>query len=293
MNLPAGQPGTPDPLVAAGPGGVAVLTPDLVAFLDGLDAHLVALARRWWAEEFRFGPLLAADVVDRMDWLTGFPQLATFPATLDAAPDNLDAFCAGPPRSDDGTIRLTSLAPLAQVLAPAACYHLYDHLAGGNFDTPQWFTVRAPCFRREEDYVPLERQWAFNMREIVCVGPPGPTSDFVDEATLMISDLARHLGLDVDWNRATDPFFRPTRHPGYLLQLVDPTKHELLFQNRLALASTNLHHDHFGRAFALTSDGKPARTACVAFGLERWAAAMMATHGSPDRWPVPPAAAGP
>src|SRR5438874_9913215 len=33
-----------------------------------------------------------------------------------------------------------------------------------------YVTTRAACFRRESYYRPLQRQWSFSMREIVCLG---------------------------------------------------------------------------------------------------------------------------
>jgi len=69
------------------------------------------------------------------------------------------------------------------------------------------------------------------------------------------------------------------------MQQVDPTKFELVFDDRLAIGSTNLHHDHFGRAFDIVRDGEPVRTACVAFGIERWLAAFVHHFGPEGPWP--------
>jgi seryl-tRNA synthetase len=55
-----------------------------------------------------------------------------------------------------------------------------------------------------------------------------------------------------------------------------------------AIASSNYHLDHFGRAFGIrTADGATAHTACVGFGLERIALGLFTTHGFvPSAWPV-------
>lgn len=129
------------------------------------------------------------------------------------------------------------------------------------------------------------------MREIVCMGTAAETAAFVAEATAEIDGLTVALGLPVGWVQASDPFFRPSRNPQYLMQQIDPTKFELQFDHRLAIVSTNLHHDHFGQAFAIrrrTSGDAPneaVRTACVAFGLERWLAAFIAHFGAEGPWP--------
>jgi hypothetical protein len=73
---------------------------------------------------------------------------------------------------------------------------------------------------------------------------------------------------------------------------VQPTKHEATYGGDLAIASLNLHHDHFGTAFGITRDGGPAHSACLAFGIERWLFAITQRHGTdPQSWPRPEEAA--
>jgi seryl-tRNA synthetase len=270
--------------------GQAVLSGDLLALADRLDARFVSLAARWDAQELRFPTFLAAAELERIDWFRAFPQLATFPAALDPDEANLDRFTRAAPVDAGGSVQLTEVAPIRDVLTPAACYHLYAHHRGHRFDGPRYFTVRCTCFRRETHYVPLERQWSFTMREIVCMGTAEETSSFLEAAAVEVDRLVAAVGLPVRWEHATDPFFRPSRNPQYLMQQVDPTKQELLFDERLAIASTNLHHDHFGRAFDIQRDGEPVRTACIAFGIERWVAAFVHQFGhSASAWPGLPA----
>jgi seryl-tRNA synthetase len=51
--------------------------------------------------------------------------------------------------------------------------------------------------------------------------------------------------------------------------------------------SFNYHQDHFGLTWDLTThEGRIAHTACVAFGIDRLAVAIFASHGLEiDRWP--------
>lgn len=266
--------------------GRATLSGPLLALADRLDRRFLALAARWDAEELRFPTFIAAAELERIDWFRSFPQLATFPVSLDPAEANLDRFTGGEPVGPDGSVKLAGLAPVREVLTPAACYHLYAHHRGGAFDRPRWFTTRATCFRREDHYEPLERQWSFTMREIVCMGTAGEAAAFLDEAAAVVDDLTAGMGLALRWDHASDPFFRPSQNPQYLMQRIDPTKHELVFDDRLAIASRNLHHDHFGRAFSIRRDGAPVHTACLAFGVERWLAAFVRQFGPDERsWP--------
>ncbi|HWB71807.1 MAG TPA: aminoacyl--tRNA ligase-related protein [Egibacteraceae bacterium] len=270
--------------------GQAVLSGPLLALADRLDRRFVAMASRWQAAELRFPAFLAAAELERIDWFRSFPHLATFPACLDAEPANLERFAGGQPVSGDGRVQPSALAPIREVLTPAACYHLYAHHRGRRFDGPAHFTTSSVCFRRERHYLPLERQWSFTMREIVCMGTGAEARAFLDQATATIDQLVSQLGLPLRWEPASDPFFQPSKNPRYLMQQVDPTKQELVFQGRLAIASANLHHDHFGRAFGIEratgERAQPVHTACVAFGIERWLAAFI-HHFGPDAadWP--------
>ena len=91
---------------------------------------------------------------------------------------------------------------------------------------------------------------------------------------------------------ASDPFFAPTARGRAALQRIKGLKHELVFHftdgRPLAIASFNDHELFFGEAFGITlPDGTPAWSGCVAFGLERWLLAVLATHGvDPFDWPV-------
>jgi seryl-tRNA synthetase len=52
--------------------------------------------------------------------------------------------------------------------------------------------------------------------------------------------------------------------------------------------SLNYHRDHFGNVWALrNADGDISHTSCVAFGMDRLAIALFATHGvNLADWPI-------
>jgi seryl-tRNA synthetase len=52
--------------------------------------------------------------------------------------------------------------------------------------------------------------------------------------------------------------------------------------------SFNYHRDHFGLTWGMRGeDGEFSHTACVAFGMDRLAVALFATHGVDSRqWPA-------
>ena len=84
---------------------------------------------------------------------------------------------------------------------------------------------------------------------------------------------------------ASDPFFDPRHDPKALAQLVEPVKSELVFGDALAIGSINRHRSFFGECYDIRLDDRPAVSACVAFGLERWLLAIIRTHGeNPEDW---------
>jgi hypothetical protein len=92
---------------------------------------------------------------------------------------------------------------------------------------------------------------------------------------------------------ASDPFFAPTSRGRAALQRIKGLKHELALQfpdgRSLAIASFNDHESFFGEAFDIKlPSGDHASSGCVAFGIERWLLAVLATHGTnPSGWPTP------
>ena len=226
--------------------------------LDGLFADWAA---QWGAEEHLFPPFIPAAALARVDYFHSFPHLATFPVVLESGADTA---------LEDGALRRARFAPPREVLTPAACYHFYYGLQGARTDAPLYLTTRATCFRREAHYAPLERQWSFSMREIVCVGSADEVRDFLARMQDRLTAFFRERRLPVEWQAATDPFFNPSRNARYLAQKLDPVKTEMVLDARLAIGSLNFHRNYFGEAFDIRRGDAPAYSGCVAFGIERW-----------------------
>jgi hypothetical protein len=264
--------------------GQAGLTGPLLALANDCDRAFQRIASRWRSREEAYPMTLPASTLS--GYLRSFPHQATFATALDPTDANLGAFTDGPVVDRSGAVALTRTVPVTAVLTPAACYHIYGGHQGERLPAATYVTTRNTCFRRESTYQPLRRQQTFTMREIVCLGTAEETASFLAEARAAVNHLCLLIDLPIDWTPATDPFFRPDRHPGHLLQRIQPIKHEATYRHSLALGSTNLHHDHFGSAYGITRDGAPATTACLAFGLERWLYALVDRHGTePDGWP--------
>ncbi|MEU1627594.1 aminoacyl--tRNA ligase-related protein [Streptomyces sp. NPDC020096] len=268
------------------PSGQAALRGPLLRLAEECDRAFTALAGIWQADEERHPASLPAERLQRVDYLRSFPHQAAFAARLAPEEANLDAFLDGPVLDGDGTIALTELAPVSQVLTPAACYHVFSDHLGESFDAPRYLTTRNTCFRHERYYVPLRRLSSFTMREVVCLGTGAEVVDFLQQARAALDSFFELVDLPLEWLTATDPFFRPRANPRYIMQRVEPVKHEATYGGELAIASINRHHDHFGVNFELTRGEEPAHSGCVAFGIERWLFAITDRHGTdPACWP--------
>ena len=255
-----------------------------LALLRRIDGMLVRWSERWNAEDHSVPSFLSAETLERVGYLRSFPHLATFPVALDPCEEELRSFAHGD-TCGGGEVRLSATAPVREVLTPAACYHLYPRLEGRALEGPVLWTTNARCYRREAWYRPLERQWCFSMREIVCVGSEAEVQEFLDAFRRRLERLFAELDLGVRFEAATDPFFEPERSPGYVMQKAAVLKTEMVLGDELAIGSLNSHRDHFGRIFKITRDGQPASSGCVAFGLERWLYALLQRYGPEGPWP--------
>lgn len=238
--------------------GQVSLSGPLLTLAEEADHAFATLATHWDAVPERHPVTIGPEVLARTGYLRSFPHQVSFATE--------------------------------QVLTPAACYHLYPAHEGEELDGPLYLTTVNTCFRREEEYVPLRRHWEFTMREVVCIGSPAEVAEFLDHARELAGALCELAGIPVSWAHATDPFYSRD-DPGYLLQKVSRVKLEARAGD-LAICSVNQHHEHFGEPFAITRDGAVAHSGCLAFGVERWLAAVTDRHGEfPSSWPHLPSLA--
>lgn len=259
--------------------GLSVIGGDLLELYQALDR----LFLRWATEEFEakeylFPTFIKVQDLEKISYFSSFPHLATFPICLVPETDNLKRFIEGQSLGLEGELKLTTTTAIREVLTPAACYHLYVYLQGKDFPSTAYFTTVNNCFRQETRYLPLQRQWNFHMREIVCCGTQKTVETFLKNARERLSNFCKAIDLPIEWATATDPFFLPEENSKYITQIVAPTKMEMLFQN-LSIGSTNLHRDYFGKNFNISLNGESIHSACVAFGLERWLYAFLEQFG--------------
>lgn len=254
-------------------------------------AALISSKRETGTEVFRFPPVMSRAHLERHGYLKSFPNLLGCVSCLDGSEAEIRASADKHLGGGDWTADLQT-ADL--VLTPAACYPVYP-IAAARGAVPgegYRFDVACDCFRREPSRN-LDRLQSFRMREYVCIGTPEQVSAFRERWIVKATALADELGLTYTVETASDPFFGRVGQIMAFSQLEAALKFELLVPLRGAAAGTacmsfNYHREHFGTTWDLRhEDGEPAHTGCVAFGMDRLAVALFATHGAEIAdWPA-------
>ncbi|MGD0557143.1 MAG: aminoacyl--tRNA ligase-related protein [Streptosporangiaceae bacterium] len=254
--------------------GFATLGPDLVHAMERLDNCFLAWARECKAEQMLFPPVIPAPDLALLDYFLNFPHLALLTAPLKSP------VSADDPIVQDRSVPAGRLGDSEYALTSAACYSVYLEHRSIRLSGPRRVTTIAKCFRNEEHYDGLRRLRGFTMREIVCMGSREDVLDHLATFRPKVLEFARRLGLDLAVETASDPFFAKDGGRALMAKLF-PVKEEFVHQESLAIGSLNFHRNFFGERCGITlEDGDPAFTGCVAFGLERWIAALLETHVS-------------
>lgn len=240
------------------------------------------------AEVMRFPPILSRETYSATDHIETMPQLLgsvhSFDGDERAHAEMVSRLHAGADWSE-------SLGATDVVMVPAACYPLYPTASGTLPPEGRTVDLRTFVFRHEPSDDPARMQ-IFRQREYVRLGSPEAAEAHRDEWIERALQIHRSLGLDVRREVANDPFFGRGGRVMKATQREQHLKFEVVCpiastEAPTAITSSNYHLDHFGVAFDIhTADGAVAHTACVGFGLERIALALLRAHGmDPDDWP--------
>ena len=283
-------------LVPSGIDGLYGRGPLFEAVVTRLEAMIDRMVSADGAEVMRFPPGMPRRVLERSGYLKSFPDLA----------GAIHCFC-GDERAharmlatlEAGGDWTTATTGSDIVLTPAACYPVYPAVAAAGPLPPEGrlIDVASWCFRHEPSRDPARLQM-FRMREHVRIGTPDQVRQFRDAWMERASGFAAALALPAQLDLANDPFFG---RGGKLMadsQRDRQLKFELLIpvgsaERPTACMSFNYHQDHFGHAWDIRAEapggtGAVAHTACVGFGMERLALAILRHHGlRPEAWPVP------
>ena len=283
-----------DELVAAGllvPTGVEGLFGKsglFEAVVAGLDGLIVEAGAPDQPTVLRFPPVLARSTFERTDYLRSFPDLIGSVHSFRGTDKDHAALLRAVESGADWTPHLSATEI---TLCPAACYPLYPMSTGTIDAAGKRYDVFAYCFRHEPSPDPARMQ-VFRMHEFVRVGTPEQALSHRDAWIERGLKLLTGLGLPVVPDVANDPFFGRAGRMLAVNQRDAELKYELLVpicseDKPTAIASSNYHMDHFGTPFSISlTDGSPAHSACVGFGMERITLALFKHHGlDPEQWP--------
>lgn len=278
-------------LVPLGADGLYAFGRTFELIVQGVDAWLLQLVSDDGGWDLRLPPLCRTEDFLLTEYLTSFPHLA-------GAVFGFDGYDRDPAvrrwqnsRQADwpGNIKAAGL-----MLISAACQPAFALFRGILPEKGQQVNLLGHCFRREPSLDPARMQ-AFRQREFLFLGRADAAVSFRDSWVERGLNALNDLGLDVRQTEANDPFFGRAgrllaahqREAGAKIELVADfyPDHDA---RTIALASCNLHGEHFGHAFGIScSDGATAHTSCVGFGLERIALALLRAYGpNVAGWPA-------
>ncbi|WP_437637676.1 hypothetical protein [Sorangium sp. So ce854] len=269
--------------------GLYIFGPAFTRLMRALDQVCLGLARRLGAQEYTVPAYTTWEVLEASNYVRLFPQHLTFGHVLEHDLDAVERFATA--RSREEQQSMTRPSPL--VMLPAACLHCYTLKRDQRIDDPLLMTVVGHCSRYEARRMTYPgRLWNFHLREIVYLGSLPGAAAFRRQIVDELSALAGQIGLPCRLESATDPFFTSARAGLAFYQHASDLKYELVGalpggDRSLAIASLNYHQQHFSQSFNLRDGaGELLHTACLGFGLERWAYWLLSHLGDDERnWP--------
>lgn len=215
-----------------------------------------------------------------------FPHHIMFETTLRNDIEVIDRFSRE--KTSDPAIFDNVKTPV-DVLRTAACMPLYPILEHARIPQgePGCYVVCGHCFRNEEGNLKdLERLCEFTMKELVCIGTPDQTSDFIEQAKRLWFDWQEIFGLNLRIDTANDSFFASNYKKLKLFQILGDAKVEyrLLVPgsgNYISCSSANSHRTHFTKTYDIRTaeTGAYCHTSCFAFGTDRLTYALLSQLG--------------
>jgi seryl-tRNA synthetase len=257
--------------------------------LESFNALITRISKADGAEVYTFPPVIDRRILERVDYMDSFPQLAgcvhSFIGKDRQARDLSELIHKG-----EAWGHLLGATDVA--LSPAACYPVYPSLAQGNLPAGGRLVTMTNWVYRHEPSIEPTRMQSFRVREYVRAGRPAEVIAWRDQMLERGLETLLSLGLPARSDVASDPFFG---RAGKMLQdgqKAQKLKFEVLIpvisqEDPTAVCSFNYHQEHFGEVFGIRdADGAVAHTACLGYGLERVVMALFKTHGfKPETWP--------
>jgi seryl-tRNA synthetase len=276
--------------------GHVVLRGLAAALVELLDAKIDrTFARAYGAEREFYPSTILCTTLDRVHHFTSFPEHIDFVSHLKPDLAVIDAF-SKECREGGWSAEMHSgrMAPNDFAIAPSCCYHCYEAMEGWRVEPPgRSITALLACHRYEgANHRSLSRLRAFTMREVVWIGHPSYVIESRSKAEELIIQWAKEWELVGTFETANDLFFTEDYAVKASFQRQQQAKKELRLlipaeQQAISVFSSNFHATTFGKAFNITVADRPAASACIGWGYERWIYAIFSQFGfDRTKWPA-------
>jgi seryl-tRNA synthetase len=261
-----------------------------------VDARIDCVYGKTFGAEREFYPAtILCKTLDRIHHFTSFPEHIDFVAHLKPDVNVINEFSndcrenGWTARANEGRMGANDFA-----ICPSCCYHCYEGMEGWQLEPPgRCATMTVACHRYEgANHRTMSRLRAFTQRDVVWVGQPKYVIDSRAKAEELIIEWARDWELVCSFETANDMFFTQDYAVKASFQRQQQAKRELRLlipaeKQSISVFSSNFHAMTFGKAFQVTVGGRPATSACVGWGLERWVYAIFSQFGFElANWPA-------
>ncbi len=275
--------------------GHVILRGPAAALMRAIDQRVDATFVKEFGAELEYFPsTIHSRTLDRCNHYTSFPEHMDFVAHLKQDLDVLRNFSDAckrdgwTPELHEGTMAHSDFA-----ISPSCCYHCYEGMEGWDLPRPgRCVTATLACHRYEgANHRSMTRLRAFTMREVIWVGEPAYVLASRARAEELIVQWAKDWELACALEVANDMFFTDDFAVKASFQRQQEAKRELRARIPaedldISIFSSNFHSATFGKAFKITAGGRPATSACIGWGYERWVYAIFSQFGFDlAQWP--------
>lgn len=258
-----------------------------IRLVKKLDYLFLEIALKYQAQE-RVYPIMLDDVnMEKNRYHKKFPQNIYSVFSLPHDYNKIDNI------RETETIESDMFRHSNYYLRPCICYHSYGEIMQSVLNKGLTFTASGPCFRHESKWrLDPFRKEQFLMREIILVDDKETILGKRDQIMKDVWILFKELGLIGHIGNASDPFFFYNDSKKATFQLMSNAKYELVYKRSnkddVAITSFNYCDTELCRTFNIKKQaGEYYHSGCIAFGVERWAAAILDLYGdNANDWPL-------
>jgi len=276
--------------------GHIILRGPAAQLLSMIEAKIDTVFARFFKAEREFYPAtILCRTLDRIHHFTSFPEHIDFVAHLKRDLDVLNEFSAECREQGwSPSVHEHRMGENDFAICPSCCYHCYEGMENWQLDPPgRCTTMAVQCHRYEgANHRTMSRLRAFTQRDVVWVGHPRFVMEGRSKAEELIVQWAKEWELVGSFETANDMFFTQDYAVKASFQRQQQAKRELRLlipfeKQSISVFSSNFHAMTFGKAFNITLGGRPATSACVGWGYERWVFAIFSQFGFDiNQWPT-------